>query len=340
MFKQENVPETILPSSPTIGSPGYPRDRRNAGMMAISGSGSKEKDANASAQQSNTRIIQRLDRMVIQGKIIDTVLETAISSDFQGPIRAMVTRDVYAEAGDKVLIPKGSRLIGGYSFDSNISKARININWNRVILPHGIDVTISSPGIDEIGRVGVTAIVDNKILSALASSILLAGVSISSAIIGQKASSFVGSLTVLGMVKATTAKEIDLSPLKEIIGEPSSTEADKNDKWKLDLEAISYLKQATSEKDLLQRFKAKLKSLGFNSSNITLDNIKQLMKQQGDKSVYENSVEKSINDFSKDMKDIVERVIDKKPTVYVDQGTALKVFVNQDIIFPLGHIAE
>lgn len=34
------------------------------------------------------------------------------------------------------------------------------------------------------------------------------------------------------------------------------------------------------------------------------------------------------------MRDIVDRSVDKKPTIYVDQGTALKVFVNQDVVFP------
>ncbi len=34
------------------------------------------------------------------------------------------------------------------------------------------------------------------------------------------------------------------------------------------------------------------------------------------------------------MRDVVGRYTDKKPTIYVDQGTALKVFVNQDIVFP------
>lgn len=123
-------------------------------------------------------------------------------------LRAVVSRDVYAETGDTILIPKGSRLIGGYSFDSNVAKARVNINWNRIILPHGIDVAISSSGTNELGRAGIAGIVDNKIASALFSSVAFAGVSIGSSIIGQKASNIVDVLTVMDAAKSIIGTEI------------------------------------------------------------------------------------------------------------------------------------
>lgn len=324
----------------TITSSGYPRDRRSAQMLAISGdasSGSKKVDnihlSSTSAQQNKATKVGRLDLMITQGKIIDAILETAISSDIQGPIRAMVGRDVYAEAGDTVLVPKGSKLIGSYSFDSNISKARVNITWNRVILPNGIDVAISSQGTDALGRVGITGIVDNKIINSLVSSVLLAGVSIGTAVMGQKASYLVEKLTTTDMIRSIAANGIDLSSLKGIIT-ANDNDAQK-DKWKLNLGAINKLKSAVSDESLVDIFRAEVSSLGLNGAeNITLDNIRQLLRQQGSKSSYESTIETSINDFSKDMRDIVERSIEKKPTVYVDQGTALKVFVNHDIIFP------
>jgi type IV secretory pathway VirB10-like protein len=40
---------------------------------------------------------------------IDAVLETAINSDLQGMLHAVVSSDVYAETGNAVLIPKGSK---------------------------------------------------------------------------------------------------------------------------------------------------------------------------------------------------------------------------------------
>lgn len=348
-FPSGNVISNLPTSFPTIGGGGYPRDRRSAQMLAISGSSGEGKatDAvlsNTSAQSSKATKAGKLGLMIIQGKVIDAILETAISSDLQGMLRAVVSRDVYAETGDTILIPKGSRLIGGYSFDSNVAKARVNINWNRIILPHGIDVAIASSGTDELGRAGIAGIVDNKIASALFSSVALAGVSIGSAVIGQKASNLIDTLTPMNAVRSITATEIDISPLKDIIGKKSLSKEDeenaKNDKWKLGLGAIRKIKNASNEQSLIEIFKQVIRDLGLVSvdgskvDEITLEDIKQLLQRQGSKSVYEEAIGKSIDGFSKDMRDIVDRSVDKKPTIYVNQGTALKVFVNQDIVFP------
>ncbi|WP_341818806.1 TrbI/VirB10 family protein [Wolbachia endosymbiont (group B) of Ennomos erosarius] len=355
-FPSSNVMGNLPTSFPTIGGGGYPRDRRSAQMLTISSDGGENKAADAitSAQSSKATRVGKLGLMITQGKIIDAVLETAINSDLQGMLRAMVSRDVYAETGDTVLIPKGSRLIGSYSFDSNVAGARVNINWNRVIIPHGIDIAISSLSTDELGRAGIAGIVDNKIVSALFSSVALAGVSIGSAVIGQKASNLIDAITAMDAVKSITATEIDISSLKgaivERLEDAIKTEVGKvgDEKWKLGLRAIEKIRNAKSDQDLLRIIKEEIVSVikssgasgvdAITSDNIgiTLDDVRQLLRQtqKRSKSVYDEAIGKSINDFSKDMRDIVGRYTDKKPTIYVDQGTALKVFVNQDIVFP------
>ncbi|MDM8335619.1 TraB/TrbI/VirB10 family type IV secretion system protein [Wolbachia pipientis] len=340
-FPHGDIIGGLPPSFPTIGGGGYPKDRRGAQMLAISGSSREDKAADAvlsttSAQPSIAARVGKLGFMITQGKIVDAVLETAIDSDLQGMLRAVVSSNVYAETGDTVLIPKGSRLIGSYSFDSNVARARININWNRVILPYGIDIAISSPGADELGRAGIAGIVDNKIASALFSSILLAGVSIGSAFVGQKVSNLIDVLTAMDAVRSITATEIDFSALKDVI---RPKEEISSDKWKLGLGAIERIRNTKNEQDLLRIMKEEIaKALGVveNEVNISLENVNQLLQkfQRKGISVYDEASGKSINNFSKDMRDIVNRYTDKKPTVYVDQGTALKVFVNQDIVFP------
>ncbi len=358
-FPSSNVMGNLPTSFPTIGGGGYPRDRRSAQMLTISGGSGENKAADAilsdtSAQSSKATRVGKLGLMITQGKIIDAVLETAINSDLQGMLRAMVSRDVYAETGDTVLIPKGSKLIGSYSFDSNVARARVNINWSRVILPHGIDIAISSLGTDELGRAGIAGIVDNKIVSALFSSVALAGVSIGSAVVGQKASNLIDTLTAMDAVRSITATEIDISSLKgaivERLEDAIKTEVGKvgDEKWKLGLRAIEKIRNAKSDQDLLRIIKEEIVSVikssgasgvdAITSDNIgiTLDDVRQLLRQtqKRSKSVYDEAIGKSIEDFSKDMRDIVGRYTDKKPTIYVDQGTALKVFVNQDIVFP------
>lgn len=300
-FPSRNVISNLPTSFPTIGGGGYPRDRRTAQMLAISVGGGENKAADAilsdtSAQSSKATRVGKLGLMITQGKIIDAVLETAINSDLQGMLRAMVSRDVYAETGDTVLIPKGSRLIGSYSFDSNVAKSRVNINWNRVILPHGIDIAISSLSTDELGRAGIVGIVDNKIVSALFSSVALAGVSISSAVIGQKASNIVDVLTVMDAARSIIGTEINIFSLKEVImsglkeGDiKTAIKTVNKEEWKLGPRAISRIQDASSEQNLFEIMKeevAKVLSTALAGKKvteedipITLEDVKALLKQ-------------------------------------------------------------
>src|SRR3546814_5213980 len=56
---------------------------------------------------------------VPQGTLIPAVLETAFNSTGSGFARALVQRDIYGFDGARVLIPRGSRLIGEYASDTS-----------------------------------------------------------------------------------------------------------------------------------------------------------------------------------------------------------------------------
>ena len=100
-------------------------------------------------------VVKHLNRTILQGKIISAILETAINTDISGMLRAIVTRDIYAERGVDIMIPKGSRLMGSYSANVKGGQTRVVIMWNRVIRPDGIDIAIDSSGVDALGRSGI-----------------------------------------------------------------------------------------------------------------------------------------------------------------------------------------
>jgi type IV secretion system protein VirB10 len=99
---------------------------------------------------------------VVQGTLIQAVLETAIDSQLAGPVRALVSEDIHAFDGSRVLIPRGSRLIGRYQSGVDIAQQRITIAWDRIILPDNQSVEISAFGGDELGRSGTTGFVDSR----------------------------------------------------------------------------------------------------------------------------------------------------------------------------------
>ena len=110
---------------------------------------------------------------VVQGTMIQAVLETAIDSQLAGPVRALVSEDVHAYDGSRVLIPRGSRLIGRYQSGVDIAQQRITIAWDRIILPDNQTVEISAFGGDELGRSGTTGFVDSRFGSRFGSAALI-----------------------------------------------------------------------------------------------------------------------------------------------------------------------
>jgi len=137
------------------------------------GSLDKERIQKSSAPQVIATKVSNLDRTILQGKVIYSILETAINTDIPGTLRAIVSRDVYSESGNNVLVPKGSRLIGSYEAQIKPGQTRVNIMWSRLIRPDGVDIEIGSAGTDQLGRAGVMGHVDNKFWTQLSNAFLV-----------------------------------------------------------------------------------------------------------------------------------------------------------------------
>ncbi len=113
-------------------------------------------------QVTQAEVIANPANTVVQGTMIQAVTETALDSTLPGPIRAIISEDVHSFDGSRILIPRGSRLIGRYQSGVEIAQQRVTVAWDRIILPNNQTVVISSFGGDELGRSGVTGVVDTR----------------------------------------------------------------------------------------------------------------------------------------------------------------------------------
>ena len=111
--------------------------------------------------------------IIAQGKMIGGVIESAISSDLPGLVRALVSETVYSEDGRNVLIEKGSRIVGEYRAGLVQGQARIFVIWNRVITPNGIDIQITSPATDPLSRSGLTGWINSHFAERFGASVML-----------------------------------------------------------------------------------------------------------------------------------------------------------------------
>jgi type IV secretion system protein VirB10 len=171
--------------------------RINANMFVISGTDSGGQDgtapvedeytlAESSAGFSEVGVRKDLERVILQGKVMEAVLETAINTDLPGKLRGIISRDVYSEDGRRVVIPKGSRLIGSYSTEVRFGQARVFVIWTRIIRPDGIDAVLDGSedliAVDSLGRTGVYGDLDNRFFEIFGSSILLSTLTVAFAV--------------------------------------------------------------------------------------------------------------------------------------------------------------
>ncbi|WP_299655657.1 TrbI/VirB10 family protein [uncultured Jannaschia sp.] len=112
-------------------------------------------------------------RTVVQGTTLNAVLETAISTELPGAIRAVVTDDVMSYDGMNVLIPRGSRLIGSYNSDVSVIQDRVQIAWNRAVTPAGVSVELGGYGADALGMSGQAGTVDSRFRQRFGSAALI-----------------------------------------------------------------------------------------------------------------------------------------------------------------------
>ncbi|PAF53022.1 hypothetical protein BKH42_08180 [Helicobacter sp. 13S00482-2] len=106
----------------------------------------------------------KLLRTITADKMIPAILITPISSQIGGnKIVAQVESDIYASMGRAVLIPKGSRVIGFYNNNNKIGEYRLEVIWNRILTPQGINIILSdAKGADVKGYAGLIGVLHQK----------------------------------------------------------------------------------------------------------------------------------------------------------------------------------
>lgn len=222
-----------------------PAASKTAGPAAASGAagrGALTADEQFAVRVGGEDRVARAQRLsnpgatIVQGTLIPAVLETALNSDLPGYARAIVSRDVRGFDGARVLIPRGSRLMGEYKSGLQTGQTRVQVVWTRLVRPDGVSIDLGSPGGDEQGQSGLAGGVERhygrrygpasvlSLLSGLASG--LGGGSSSTVVIGSTASSAAGqALQTDGQIPPTirlpqgapiqvfTARDLDFSSL-------------------------------------------------------------------------------------------------------------------------------
>jgi type IV secretory pathway VirB10-like protein len=118
------------------------------------------------------------------GTIVPAVLTQALTSDLEGTLTAVVSRDVYdSVTGRFLLIPQGAKLFGVYDADLRANQPRLHVAAKTLYFPNGYSLALSGmPGSDSRGLAGLSDQVNRHFLqrygTAAVLSLITAGVSL------------------------------------------------------------------------------------------------------------------------------------------------------------------
>jgi type IV secretory pathway VirB10-like protein len=132
-----------------------------------------QNEGSNAADTERSSLLRNQSTLVAQGTLVGAILETAINSDLPGMLRAVVAVDVYSFDNSRVMIPRGTRLIGQYRSGVAIGQTRAFIAWNRLITPQGVSILLGSPGTDALGAAGVTGKVDEHFFKRFGAALMV-----------------------------------------------------------------------------------------------------------------------------------------------------------------------
>ncbi|WP_313023975.1 TrbI/VirB10 family protein [Pseudomonas lopnurensis] len=120
------------------------------------------KGGSAETRSSSNLMMPESPYQVMAGTVIAGALVTGIKSDLPGDVIATVTEPVYDTAtGKLLLIPQGSRILGKYNSQVSYGQSRVQVVWNRMILPDTSSLILDNLiGTDPAGYSGLEDGVD------------------------------------------------------------------------------------------------------------------------------------------------------------------------------------
>ena len=106
---------------------------------------------------------------IYEGSFIEAVLVNQLNGDFPGPVLAAVSVPYYSADRQRIVIPRGARVVGSASAVGGRDQERLAVGFHRLIFPDGRWVSLEFMGLNQIGEGALKDHVNRHYFSMFAS---------------------------------------------------------------------------------------------------------------------------------------------------------------------------
>ena len=89
---------------------------------------------------------------VYEGSVLSAVLVTQLDGDFTGPVLAQVAIPFYSADRQRILVPRGARLLGSAQAVEQQDQGRLAVGFHRLVWPDGRWVDLAFHGLNAVGE--------------------------------------------------------------------------------------------------------------------------------------------------------------------------------------------
>ena len=106
---------------------------------------------------------------IYEGSFVEAVLVNQLNGDFPGPVLAAVAVPFYSADRQRIVIPRGARVVGSASATLGRDQERLAVGFHRLIFPDGRWVSLEFHGLNQIGAGALKDQVNRHYVSMFAS---------------------------------------------------------------------------------------------------------------------------------------------------------------------------
>lgn len=111
--------------------------------------------------------------VITRGSYIPCILQTQLYSNVPGQSGCVIPENIYSDDGSRLLVPRGSTVVGQYGQTLQNGDSRIAVIWERIKTTDGYVIDVDSGAADGVGTMGVGGFIDNHWGARIGAALLL-----------------------------------------------------------------------------------------------------------------------------------------------------------------------